>query len=149
MRQDQSYRSAVSKLILKTGQTGNPRAEPQAEPGVASYNCFFANTFALVWWSTPHLGGSRTARVEGRAKSAHPPPIGCRPVAQPRVTVTMSFCEQGRSSFVHFSGPQEHNRTPSAPCAVIPLVEAKGLHMQGHPGEAWRQHGRNSQAGKE
>lgn len=44
-----------------------------------------------------------------------------------RVTVTMSFCEQGRSSFVHFSGPQEHNRTPSAPSAVIPLVEAQGV----------------------
>lgn len=55
------------------------------------------------------------------------PSIGCRPVTQPRVTVTMSFCEQGRSSFVHFSGPQEHNRTPSAPSAVIPLVETQGV----------------------
>lgn len=111
-----------------------------------------------VAFSPIHLlmggGGQHTQAVRGqqgrggRAKSAHPP-IGCRPVAQPRVTVTMSFCEQGRSSFVHFSGRQEHKRTPSAPSAVVPLVEAQGVHMQGHPGEAWRQHGRNRQAGKE
>lgn len=43
---------------------------------------------------------------------------------QPGVTVTISFREQGRSSFVHFSDPQEHIRTPSALCAVILLVKA-------------------------
>lgn len=88
-----------------------------------------------VAFSPIHLllggGGQHTQAVReqqgggGRAKSAHAP-IGCRPVTRPRVTVTMSFCEQGRSSFVHFSGRQEHNRTPSAPSAVLPLVEARG-----------------------
>ena len=95
---------------------------------MASYSCFFTNPsgpFALGWWWTPHLGGSRTARGGVHDKSAHAP-IGCRAVTQPRVTVVTSFCEQGRSSFVHFSGPQEHKRTTSAPSAPIPLVEVQG-----------------------
>lgn len=56
------------------------------------------------------------------------PRSGAGAVTQPRVTVATSFCGQGRSSFVHFSGPQEHKRTTSAPSAPILLA---GVEDQG------------------
>lgn len=66
VRQDRNPTDQQSAhAFSRREQTGNPRAEPQAEPGVASYSCFFANTFALGWWWTTHPGGSRTARGRG------------------------------------------------------------------------------------
>ena len=51
--------------ILETGQTGNPRAEPQAEPGVASYSCFFPNPFALGGWVDTTPGRFANGKGEG------------------------------------------------------------------------------------